>query len=115
MRSAGDDFQAFFDVAVLEGAEMLEGLLVHLDDGHVRAAHNQQSRRLHAIEHRGGEVRPPEITFKLRGAYDDAHQLLYGTGFHGAAGVISLPARASRSRISSSVVCEKSSYQNPTE
>jgi hypothetical protein len=59
MRGARDNFQAIFDVVVLEGFEMLEGLAVHLDDGSVLAAYDQQRRSPHAIEHRDGEVRPP--------------------------------------------------------
>src|SRR5712692_2263276 len=42
VRSAGNDFQALFDVGVLEGFKMLEGLAVHLDDGNILSAYDQQ-------------------------------------------------------------------------
>src|SRR5580765_2764696 len=57
MRSARNDFQALFDT------KMLECIAVHLDDGNVRAAYDQQCRTLHAIEYRDGEVRTPAARY----------------------------------------------------
>src|SRR5260370_38723374 len=50
VRGARNDLESLFHF------EVLEGIAVHLDDGNVFAAHYQQSRSLHAIEYRDGEV-----------------------------------------------------------
>src|SRR5712692_905228 len=53
VRGARDDFQALFDVQVLQGCA------VRLDDGKVLSPHDQQGRGFHAPQNGDGQVRPP--------------------------------------------------------